>query len=226
MKYPESRKRMKGRVITVLLSLCLSFVFSNNSFGISLIVPDTSDYYSNDYLRYDNHVYRKNIQAVELSRVGFELADPIITLNTDERFHVGFDELDRNFTQYYYQIQHCTADWEKSEIWTNEYLEGNAEEQVEKYEPSFNTRTIYTHYDFIFPNDRFIIKKSGNYILRVYSRDASGNEINAFTSRFMVVDPKVKISSSNGRAGTSEDYEKKQEVNLSINTDELYIFQY
>lgn len=218
MKYPESRKRMKGRFITVLLSLCLSFVFSNNSFGISLIVPDTADYYSNDYVRNDNYVYRKNIQAVELSRVGFELADPVITLNSDERFHVAFDDLQRDFIQYYYQVQHFTADWEKSEIWTNEYLEGNEEEQVEKYEPSFNTRTIYTHYDFIFPNDRFSIKKSGNYILRVYSRDASGNEINAFTRRFMVVNPKVTISASIGRAGTSEDYETKQEVDFSINT--------
>lgn len=182
------------------------------------MIPDTADYYSNDYLRYDNHVYRKNIQAVEFSRFGFELADPIITLNSDERFHIGFDDLDRNFTQYYYQVQHCTADWEKSEIWTNEYLEGNEEEQVEKYEPSFNTRTTYTHYEFFFPNDRFIIRKSGNYILRVYSRDANGREINAFTRRFMVVDTKVTISASIGRAGTSEDYETKQEVDFSINT--------
>jgi hypothetical protein len=182
------------------------------------IMPDTVDFYSDDYLRNDNHVYQKYIQAVELSRVGFELADPIISLNSDEQFHVGFDDLHRNFNQYYYKIQHCNANWEKSEIWTNEYLEGQEEEQVENYEPSFNTRTTYTHYDFIFPNDRFIIKKSGNYILRVYSRDEQGNEINAFTRRFMVVDPRVTITANIGRAGTSEDYETKQEVDFKINT--------
>jgi hypothetical protein len=182
------------------------------------LVPDTADFYSDDYLRNDNHVYQKYIQAVALSRTGFELSDPIITLNSEERFHMGFDDLQGSFKQYYYQIQHCSANWEKSEIWTNEYLEGQEEEQVETFESSFNTRTIYTHYDFIFPNDHFIIKKSGNYVIRVYSRDQQGNEIIAFTRRFMVVDPKVSVNATIGRAGTSEDYETKQEVDFVINT--------
>jgi len=213
---PEQNMKLRYYTSFLVLSLLLPEL---SAFGsISKTVPDTADFYSDDYLRNDNHVYQNYIKAVELSRVGFELSDPVIALNSDERFHVGFDDLHRNFNQYYYKIQHCTANWEKSEIWTNEYLEGNEEEQVEKFEPSFNTRTTYTHYDFIFPNDRFIIKKSGNYILRVYSRDPSGNEITAFTRRFMVVDTKVLISASVGRAGTSEDYETKQEVDFSINT--------
>jgi len=210
---------MKLNFYTSLLILNLIFVTAHYSYGaVSEIIPDTADFYSDDYLRNDNHIYQNYIKAVEFSRVGFELADPIINLNSDEQFHVSFDDLHRNLNQYYYKVQHCTANWEKSEIWVNEYLEGNEEDQVAKYEPSFNTRTTYTHYDFVFPNERFILKKSGNYILRVYSRDAAGNEINAFTRRFMVVDPKVSVIASIGRAGTSEDYETKQEVDFSINT--------
>jgi len=210
---------MKLRHFVLLLTICNLVESGQVARGANpQIVPDTADFYSDDYLRNDNYVYQNYIQAVEFSRVGFELADPIITLNSREQFHVGFDDLHRNFNQYFYQIQHCSANWEKSEIWTNEYLEGIEEEQVETYEPSFNTRTTYTHYDFIFPNDRFIIKKSGNYILRVYSRNESGTEINAFTRRFMVVDPKVAVSASIGRAGTSEEYETKQEVDFKINT--------
>jgi len=210
---------MKLNYFSSLLITCFIVTSVGNSYGsISGIIPDTADFYSNDYLRNDNHVYQEYIQAVVLSQVGFELADPIINLNSNEQFHVGFDDLHRNFNQYYYKIQHCNANWEKSEIWANEYLEGQEEEQVESYEPSFNTRTTYTHYDFFFPNDRFIIKKSGNYILRVYSRDENGNEINAFTRRFMVVDNRVTIAANIGRAGTSEDYETKQEVDFKINT--------
>ena len=210
---------MKFRIIAPILILALLVISVQiASAAISGIVPDTADFYSDNYLRNDDHIYQKYIQAVDLSRVGFDLADPVINLGSDEQFHVVFDDLNRNFIQYYYQVQHCNADWQKSEIWTNEYLEGNEEEQVSTYEPSFNTRTTYTHYDFFFPNDRFILKKSGNYILRVYSRDAAGNEINAFTRRFMVVDPKVTISANIGRAGTSEDYETKQEVDFTINT--------
>jgi hypothetical protein len=126
---------------------------------------------------------------------------------------VGFDDLRGGYRQYYYQIQHCTSEWEKSQIWTNEYLEGIEEDQVEKVEYSFNTRTSYTHFEFTFPNERFIIKKSGNYVLRVYWRDMNGQEINAFTRRFMVVDPKVSVN-----AGTSDDYETRQEVDFSIST--------
>jgi hypothetical protein len=210
---------MKLRYFTSILILYLIIASVQYSSGAnSKIVPDTTDFYSDDYVRNDNYVYQNYIKSVVLSRVGFELADPIINLNSEEIFHVSFDDLHRNFNQYYYKVQHCTANWEKSEIWTNEYLDGQEEEQVETYEPSFNTRTTYTHYDFVFPNERFILKKSGNYILRVYSRDQQGNEINAFTRRFMVVDPKVSVDASISRAGTSEDYETKQEVDFSINT--------
>jgi hypothetical protein len=54
--------------------------------------------------------------------------------------------------------------------------------------------------------------------LRVFWRDNNGNEINAFTRRFMIVDPKVTVSAKIGRAGTSEDYETKQEVDFEIST--------
>lgn len=215
----EFLNRMKIKHLTTSLIFCVLLANFNNAFG-SLIssVPDTTDFYSDGYLRNDNFVYQKYIRSVEFSRVGFELADPIITLNTDEQFNVTFDDLEGSFKQYYYQIQHCSATWEKSDIWPNEYLEGFEEGQVEKYESSFNTRTLYTHYEFQFPNEKFKIKKSGNFILRVYSRDKKGKEENAFTSRFLVVDPKVSLFARISRAGTSDDFETKQELDFTVNT--------
>jgi len=213
------KNKMKIRNFLTGLIFSLAFLFTQNSVGATISSdPDTADFYSADYLRYDNHVYQNYIKSVELLQVGFDLSDPIITLNTNERFIVGFDDLQGSFKQYYYQIQHCTVDWQKSDLLMNEYMEGLEEEQVEKYEPSFNTRTAYTHYEFEFPSDRLIIKKSGNYIVRAYSRDQKGNEINAFTRRFLVVDTKVTITANIGRAGTSEDYETKQEVDFKIST--------
>lgn len=204
---------IKGIILSLFLLFCRFAVAAN-----PVLIPDTADFYTDDFLRYDNHVYQKYIHAVELSRVGFDLADPIINLNSEEVFTVGFDDLEGGYRQYYFQVQHCSANWEKTEIWTNEFIEGLEEDQVEKYESSFNTRTPYTHYQFSFPNDHFTFKKSGNYILRVFWRDPKGNEINAFTRRFMVVDPKVIIEAKVARAGTSDDFETKQEVDFSINT--------
>ncbi len=202
-----------------ILFLFLSLFVAQFSFGRTFTtVPDTTDFYSDSYLRNDNYVYQHYIQSVELSRVGFELADPIITMNSDELLNIAFDDLHGSYTQYYYQILHCTANWVKSEIWTNEYIDGQEVGQVETFESSFNTRTSYIHYSFQFPNRYFTIKKSGNYVIRVYSINAKGEEINAFTRRFFVVDPKVSISASIARAGTSEDYETRQEVDFTINT--------
>ncbi len=210
---------MKPRYFITGFILSLSLLFSMPSAGKPVVNgPDTTDFYSAGFLRNDNFEYQYYIKSVELSRVGFELADPIITLNTDERFQVGFDDLQGSFKQYYYQLRHCTVNWEKSDLLPNEYLEGLDEEQVEEYQSSFNTRTAYTHYEFQFPGDRLVIKKSGNYILRVYSRDQQGNEINAFTRKFLVVDPKVTITANIGRAGTSEDFETKQEVDFVVHT--------
>jgi len=224
MKYhiPENRLNLKNAVKALVISLTLLFPPYLSGAGI-VNVTDTTDYYSDNYLRNNDHVYQNYVKAVEISRVGFDLSDPIITLNTDESLQVVFDDLQGSYKQYYYQVQHCTADWEKSQIWTNEYLEGIDEGQVETYEPSFNTRTTFTHYEFQFPNDRFMIKKSGNYILRVYYRDQNGNEINAFTRRFLVVDPKVSVSATIKQAGTSDDFETKQEVDFVINTGGYHI---
>jgi len=206
------------------LFLYLILSLTQNSYGVPYTsAPDTADFYSDSFVRNDNFVYQKYIQAVELSRVGFELADPIITLNSDEQFRAGFDDLQGSFKQYFYQVQHCDADWEKSAIWTNEYIEGIDEDQVEKFETSFNTRTSYTHYEFQFPDERFKITKSGNYILRVFYRNPEGSEINVFTRRFLVVDPKVSVNASIGRAGTSEEYETRQEVDFTINTAGFHI---
>jgi hypothetical protein len=210
---------MKSNSNRLIFTLFLSFFVTQFLVGEAFsAVPDTSDFYSDSYLRNDNHVYQHYIQAVELSRVGFELADPSITLNSEELFFAAFDDLRGSFTQYYYQIQHCTANWEKSEIWVNEYIDGQEVGQVETFESSFNTRTPYTHYTFQFPNRYFTIKKSGNYVIRVYSINAKGDEINAFTRRFYVVDPKVSVNANVTRAGTSEDYETRQEVDFTINT--------
>ena len=209
-----------SRIKSVLLFLPLILSFSVMA-GQAL--PDTADYFNQNYARNDNFVYSNTIQAVEIFKAGFELSDPILELNMDEQLQVGFDELNSQLRQYYYTVQHCNADWESSEIWVNEYLQNNTEGQVEKYLPSFNTRTPYTHYEFLFPDDRLTISKSGNYILKVYSKNGNGDQKLAFTRRFMIVDPQVFISASIARAGTSEDYETKQEVDFTISTNSYRI---
>jgi len=183
------------------------------------VVPDSSEYFSDSFLRYNDHVYLEQIRSVVLCKTGFMLSDPVIQLNTDETLHLEFDDLDGNIREYYYTLIHCDAGWNPTEIWVNEYLDGLMEDRIETYEFSFNTRQAYTHYSVSLPNDRIGIKLSGNYVLRVFTRSGDGQEINAFTRRFLVVDPKVSLKADIRRATTIDENETHQEVDFSILTN-------
>jgi hypothetical protein len=90
-----------------------------------------------------------------------------------------------------YTFIHCTHDWQLSQLNPIEYIEGFMEEDITKYEHSFNTIEPYMHYEAVFPSENISFTKSGNYILFVYD-DTPDNPI--LTRRFMVVEPvPVKI---------------------------------
>lgn len=204
-----------------LLMGCM-LLLSYKAFSNSLL-PDSTDYYNNNFIRNDNHTYVSNIKSIEMYKAGFELSDPVIELNSGEAFHVSFDDLNPGVRQYYFTVYHCDANWNKSTIWTNEYLQSAEEDQIEIFSPSFGTRTPYTHYAFSFPNERLNVTKSGNYILKVYSHLTNGSEEIVFTRRFLVVDTKVNINGNALRSATSEYFETHQEVDFSVSTGSLRI---
>ncbi len=180
--------------------------------------PDTADYYEANYVRNDNFTYKSNIKSIEIFKNGFELSDPLIELNSGENFHVSFDDLHPGVKQFYFTVFHCDANWNTSNLWPNEYLQNLSEDQIEDYSPSFGTRTPYTHYSFQFPNERLSITKSGNYILKVFTRNNNNVEDVIFTRRFLVVDPQVSINGSALQASTSEFFETHQEIDFTIST--------
>ena len=140
-------------------------------------------------------------------------------MNSDEQLQLKFDDLEGNIKQYFFSVIHCDANWRPTNIWTNEYLEGVQEDLIEQQDQAFNTRQVYTHYQAIFPNDRMAIKLSGNYILKVYTKTPEGEEIPAFSRRFLVFDPKVALEASVIRASTVEENQTHQEIDFSIHTN-------
>jgi hypothetical protein len=202
------------KTISILASIFIIFGLSVHAAFNS--PPDTTDYYSDTRIRYDDHIYQQNIRSVLLYKLGFELSDPIIQMNTDDRLELEFDDLQGNIKEYYYSFSHCSATWVPTEIWPNEYLEGMLEDRIETYSFSFNTRQTYTHYKVSFPNMRLNFKLSGNYLLKVYTKDINGEEELALTRRFMVFEPKVALEAKVQRATTIEDYETNQEIDFAI----------
>jgi hypothetical protein len=175
-------------------------------------------YYSTKFIRNDNAVYRDNIRTVLLYKSGFELSPPIIQLNSLEKLTFSFDDLDGGYKQYRYTLIHCDADWNKSQLQQMEYLDGFNEDYIQDYKTSFNTTVPYVNYILQFPTEYLRIRKSGNYILKVYL-DNDKDENVVITRRFTVYDPKVNVE---GHVGNSIDLSLRdthQQINFKVITN-------
>ena len=102
----------------------------------------------------------------------------------DEIIRVSFDELSFKTNNYYYSLDHYDFEWNKSNIFKNEVISGYDDIRISDHEKSFNTLQKFTRYSFSFPNEKFNIKLSGNFILSVMDSD----ENTIFKRRFIIVE--------------------------------------
>lgn len=196
---------------TILLGFAALLTFSDLR-----AQKDSTDYYSDNTLRYEDHVYKKTIHTVQLLPATFETGDPLILLGSDEQLKLSFDDLEGDYKNYAYTLVHCSANWEPSNIMTSEFLDGFIDNPVTEYKYSRNTAQKYTHYFFTFPNENLKILRSGNYIVKVYTDN--DQEKLVLTKRFMVYENKVSIDARAHQATIIEDRNYKQEVDFTINT--------
>lgn len=211
---------MPYRLFSLLTLLCIAPValFAG---ALPTTPPDSTDYYAKDYLRNEDHIYQPNIKTVMLNRSILEMTDPVIQLNSEEQLLLSFDDLQADVKPYHYTVVHCNADWTKTELWPNEYIEGFTDGVIEDYHFSFNTRQHFTHYELLFPNEKFRLTLSGNYLLKVY-RDQDEQNL-AFTRRFMVADPHVTINARISKTSIIEEQDYRQDVSFSILTNQYPI---
>jgi hypothetical protein len=191
------------------------FVFS---LILSLMVGNAiaqTDYFSEDFLRYEDFVYNPNIRTVLLYKEGFEMAAPIVALNSDERLVLTFDDLSGDYAKYEYTIIHCDADWNPSDLMPNEYLETFTDDFIDHFEYSLNTMQQYIHYHKIIPNEVIRYKLSGNYLLKVYLEGNPDDVI--LTRRFFVVDQRVDVAGMVRRPSRVDERNTGQELQFTIN---------
>jgi hypothetical protein len=150
------------------------------------------EYYQDAFVRNQDYIYHKNIHTVLLHRVGNELSAPIIDMKLGDKLFLSFDDLDGFVKDYRYTVIHCDAYWNESEILKQEYIAGFMDDEILTYRNSFNTLQQYTNYQLVFPTDNLRLKKSGNYILKVFVGYEDEENV-AFTRRFMVVEQLVGI---------------------------------
>jgi hypothetical protein len=174
-----------------------------------------------DSILYSNHVYNEKIKTVQLYKDGWNLSYPVMKLNSNEKLVLNFDLLGDQPEAYYYTFIHCNKDWERSDIFPNDYITGYTENPIEDYENSFNTTVSYIHYKLSFPNDRAGLKLSGNYILLVYPSDKP--EEPAVTQRFIVTEDAAKIDIAVHRPQMTKENNTHQQVDFIVNYSGLSI---
>jgi hypothetical protein len=142
---------------------------------------------------------------------------PIIKLG--DKFELSFDDLNADETEYYYKIEHCTFNWDISNLNSSEYMDGFNEDRIRDYQNSFNTLQPYTHYQVSFPNENTRIKISGNYLISVLNED---DEI-IFQRKLVVYQPRVTVGVSIHKSRDVATIETKQSVEFIINHPNLII---
>lgn len=173
------------------------------------------DYYGENIIYYEDHVYRNNIHTVQLNDSSFQLSSPILQLGAGQQLRLSFDDLEGGLKTYNYTLIHCSQNWEPSGLATAEYITGFGNDAISEYKYSLNTIQPYTHYNVVFPNENMVITKSGNYIIKVYQDNDPDRLV--LTKRFMVYDQKVSITTSVKPATTVSDRNYKQEIDFTIN---------
>lgn len=214
---PSIRKPVLFTLLLISLPACsVLFAQKQKTPAPEKSVPDTSDdYYTDNFLRYDNHTYQKNIKTVQLINKAAEMSSPMIRFNSDDQLRLSFDDLDGGFKTYTYTIVHCNADWKPSDLSYNEYVNGFSENPLNDYHYSGGTTwQKYTHYQLFFPNENMVILKPGNYLLKVYQDNNADNLV--LTRRFMVYDNRIYLAASFKTGGGLTDRLSRQGINFSI----------
>ncbi|MBN2669192.1 MAG: DUF5103 domain-containing protein [Bacteroidales bacterium] len=168
-----------------------------------------------------NPIYKNTIHSVKMGVAGWEISYPVIELYSESQVQLSFDDLSDEIQDYTYKIVHCNADWSRSDLAENEYLEGFFENQIPQPRASFNTMRKFYHYELKLPNNDVQLKVSGNYMLMVYN-DFNINEP-ILSQRFSVYESKTQIFATAKRSILAKYSKTHQQVDFRVDLQTLEI---
>lgn len=166
-------------------------------------------------------IFNTRFKTLQVKVEGNDYAPPVITLNTDDRIIITFDELTEEHSYLRYSLVHCNSQWQPSGLVDAEFVEGFNLGDVEEYEYSQLTKVHYVHYSIVLPNDEVRFTVSGNYLLRVFPENDPDDIL--LQARFMVSEAKAVIGSS-VTSRTDVDYNSEhQQLSLEVDASKLNV---
>jgi hypothetical protein len=162
-----------------------------------------------------NKTYVNSIRSIKVYQSDSVLNPAVISLNTNERLNIAFDDLSPDLRRIQYTVRHCSFDWNTStDLVVSDYIDGFKEQNIDQYLYSYNTTIPYIHYSATLPSDNLRLKISGNYLLIVYEEDT--RQV-LFTQRFMVYESSpLTLDVRVGRGMKMEEKETHQQVDVLV----------
>jgi hypothetical protein len=160
-----------------------------------------------------------DVRSIWFEKDGGRLAYPFVLLGSQEQIVLHFDVIDGTGGSLWYRIIHCDRDWNISDLFTSDFLEGYEENQINDYLPSFNTKVSYTHYSLKLPNEDIKLKLSGNYIITIWSSAEPDKPL--LTKRFFVYEGSSSADVTFRRAMKPGTFETHQQLEISVSVGRL-----
>ncbi|MBK8920430.1 MAG: DUF5103 domain-containing protein [Saprospirales bacterium] len=162
-------------------------------------------------------IYDADITAVQLHLRGAPLTFPMVELRAPNGTLVlEFDRLGADIRDYLYTLEHCNANWQRSELDDNEYIEGFTEDRLQNNYNSFNTLQQYVHFTLSLPNANMRWTKSGNYLLKVF--DNTGEKRLVLVRRFLVVESAWSVATNFVKPVQVDKLNTHHEIDFTIST--------
>ena len=157
--------------------------------------------------------YSDNIRSLSATLNNDWQLLPVIKMESNDIITISFDAMSHKYHRYTYRIIHCNADWERSDLYESDYIDGFNDIPIDDYENSINTTFEYTHYTFNIPNSDTSLKLSGNYLLMIMDED----ENIVAEVKFAISEEYAKIGAS-VTSNTDRDINgRDQQLNMTIN---------
>lgn len=96
---------------------------------------------------------------------------PLLHLNGTDKLTVSFDDLQDRDMNLRYRVAYLNTDGTPSTLREIEYVEGINKTDIDQVEYSFNTRSNYVHYSFVFPQKGRNVKLSGAYQFEIFESE-------------------------------------------------------
>jgi hypothetical protein len=152
---------------------------------------------------------------------GNELAAPVIELGSETQVRIEFDCFDDHYWDIDYQVVHCNAQNQPSELVPSEYMTGFETNRVSDYSNSVNTTFQYINYRLLLPNDDINLLISGNYQVRFF-HSGYPDSLVAIT-QFLVYESVVSVGAQIVRPLGADNENTSQEIRINLNLNGLVV---